>query len=271
MKKLTRCFLFAVLIVFSVSTAWATLYTLENKGDTTGVMSSGAVGVLYTDAMNDLWFTSSGTGVINPFLTIQSRYFEEGMNTDGSLLYDQKRGGNPGYTDAFTHSLLYSDLYLSPFPGMYPDYFAFSLDADEPNSTPWIALTGFEVWLVPSSGGGFIDTYSGIEAAGTQVFDLGTDQILLDYSVWKGSGNELDMALFVPYFTAGSDFDYVYVWIEMGGILMSMASATQGLTGDGPEEWIMFGTPTSVPEPSTFILLCTGLIGVGLLRKKFKK
>src|SRR5262249_50719966 len=41
---------------------------------------------------------STGTGVIDPFLSVQSKGSEQGYNTDNGTPLDTKRGGGNGYT-----------------------------------------------------------------------------------------------------------------------------------------------------------------------------
>jgi hypothetical protein len=269
-----------ILILAFASLSWADIYTLDVKGETATLNNTTpnpAYAILYTDAMNDMW-TSSGSGVINPFLTVQANGSEKGMNTDGSLSpYDAKRGANPGYTDGFTHSLQYSDLRLSPF-GVYDDFFNFSLDADQNNNTDgkWILLTDFEVWKLPQGAGGFLTTYESLALnGGEKKFDLTGDEIMLDYSVWAGSGSKLDMALLVPFFS-GNPTDYIYVWTEFGIVGAGPPHPPAGSTNDGPEEWIMFGNSEGVngkvPEPTTLLLLGFGLAGaIPFVRRRFKR
>lgn len=266
-------------MILGASTVQADLFTLDQKGETatlTNTTPHPAYAILYTDAMNSVW-TSAGSGVIDPFLTVQTNRIENGMNTDASPPpYNAKRGGNPGYTDAYTHSLQYSDLRLSPF-GFLDNYFNFSLDTDQQDSNPWILLTDFEVWKLPQAAGGALSTYESLSlsyggVAGQKMFDLTGDQIMLDYSIWKGSGNKLDMALLVPFFSANPT-DYIYVWTEFG-IASTGPHPPDGSTNDGPEEWITFGSPQNdkVPEPTTLLLLGSGLIGLaGYGRNKFFK
>lgn len=278
MKKLIGCLLCLMLLLFGVQSAGATAYTLGNlsdpgdesyKGATTGEMDdSGAIATIFTDDMQT--FQSSGSGVIDPFLTIQNDGYEEGFNTDGDLLYDQKRGANPNpmYADGFTHSITYSELV---YGDETMDNFAFLLDSDEPSQTKgWINLIGFEIYLVGESYGGALETYAEVIAAGTQVFDLGADSVLFDSTIWAGSGHVLDLELLVPYFS-GISTDYVYVFSTFGVDGETKDDGgTLGTSGDGYEEWIL-GKGQKVPEPSAMFLLGTGLLGLVAGRKKIIK
>ena len=114
-----------------------------------------------------------------------------------------------------------------------------------------------------TSAGGSLSDYDDLAGlGGSKVFDLGNNVINLNYSVWKGSGNKLDMALLVPTFAANSN-DYIYGWAKFG--------PNPYPTNNGPEEWITFGAPRSVPEPSTMLLLGSGLVGLVGFRRKYRK
>ncbi|MGE5500429.1 MAG: hypothetical protein ACM3W4_00720, partial [Ignavibacteriales bacterium] len=80
--------------------------------------------------------TLSGTGLYDPFLTVQDSPTEQGYNTNqlGQLDNVYSSGGSGGRTDAVT---------LSQIPIKIVDgvaYYEFRVDLNEPNSDPVISL-----------------------------------------------------------------------------------------------------------------------------------
>ena len=150
-------------------------------------------------------------------------------------------------------------LYEVPFDG---GFFVFVYDQQETNRDDGAAKT---IQLTSIS----------IDIGSTNIWTL-ADTIELDGTTNSPLGNSGDMALYVPLplFTGFSASD------------LFTFSATQANYDNGGEEWILrnegnffdpgeciSGTcepqpPAAVPEPSIIALMCTGLVGMGFVRRR---
>jgi hypothetical protein len=207
---------------------------------------------------------TSGTGLIDSFLRIQAsgkKAEESGYNTDGALEFDTKSG-------AFTHSLLLSAIQTNIVNVGGTDYYEFVLDVNETTPDSLITLLDLEFYIDPSP------SKTGYPALGTKVYDLdigadGDSEVRLDANNFSGSG-QLDMLALIPTSLFGSDLTQnIYLYSKFG--------QPDGVD-DGFEEWAHKETGTFtprdnvIPEPSTLLLLGTGLLGlVAISRKKRKK
>ncbi len=273
MKKVLL-FLLALFLGFGVSGAKATEFNLTaGKGTTIGPSAStqGAIFVEFDDAMQET--VSSGTGVIDPFLTIKGepKDWEHGFSTDAYPVLDTHR-------DVWNHAIQLRDLYQSAYNPDYPGYFEFLLDINQ-NGSELITQHELQVWMVPEANGGAID-YLGSNGMGglfdtttgnTLVWDLdagpdGDCSILMDYSIWSGSGQNFDVGFYLPFdtFDGWSMDDYVYLYAYFG-----MLGGVGSPSNDGFEEYALRGNP--VPEPATMFLFGAGLAGLVGFRRKFKK
>lgn len=194
----------------------------------------------------------TGTGVIDPFVRLQSNGSEQGYNTDDRpTQFDEK-------TDIHTHSLQLSDVGAVTLSGV--TYREFLLDINEPrNATSGlITLDKMQLFLSGSKS----NTYPNL---GTKVYDLGAgNSVLLNASLTHGSGSG-DMFALVPEsaFANHPGTDYLYLYSHFTG------------GAGGFEEWASMGTggctppvTPSVPEPATATLSLAALSMLGLRRPR---
>ena len=267
MKKILGCFLCVMLLIFWVSSAGAEMINLadEGRGDTETLINSYGTATFIV-APTEITYPSSGTGVFQPYLSIQANGSEEGFNTDYKPLpLDAKRAGDSG-DKGWTHSITVGDLYEST-----TGVFEFLLDLNEPkNEKSLITLTGIEIYIESADPNTLVGTGFAPDKASLSnlVYDLGEDNsVLMDYSFWQGQGQNVDTLIYIPIDLTGfSSNDYVYTYWAFGSADDPEAEDSNA----GFEEIIVRGF--SVPEPGTLFLLGTGLIGFTLFgRKKYIK
>ena len=131
--------LFAMFFIIGTSMANADLIPSVDLtvGKGTTVEYNGARFHEFDDA--DQFTVSSGTGVIDPFLTIQKKNLEESFNSDYFAVMDATR-------PEWNHSIQISDL-VEYTPG----YYEFLLDINEPNGgKSLLTQHELEVYIVDS-------------------------------------------------------------------------------------------------------------------------
>jgi hypothetical protein len=237
----------------------AALLPSSARADSLYLTSPGAVvtanGAIF--AQTDVQPT--GTGVIDPFLTIQRTGTEQGFNTDGKFQFDEKRM-------SYTNALPLNSLQAVTINGV--DYYKFLLDINESNNTPNSLLSLDKVQLYlgnTDSPTAFVKSgdFAGFKTPSTLVYNLdgaGDKTVELDYSLGHGSGSG-DMYMYVQKsaFDAANNatgYNYVYLYSAFGDPNGSNAgfeewAAQTGSNGGG-------GNPKGVPAPPGLVLAGVG-------------
>jgi hypothetical protein len=233
-------------------------------------------GVSYTSTYDGTVWTQlvnqpTGTGVYNPFLRLRANDVEEGMNTDGNA--------NATYNDVagiWTHGLTLGQLNTVTIGST--SYYSYSCDINEPNGGGQNLLSLDELRIYTLAGSSSLMTEAAVTGAGGVLrynLDGVTDQdVYLDYNLAAGSGHD-DVQVLIPtsFFAGASASDQIYFYSKFGATAGMIADA-DFTSGDGFEEWhALLGQappPPSLPEPSTVMILGTGLLGLAATRIRKK-
>lgn len=204
--------------------------------------------------INGAFFTVSsthpaGTGVYDPFLTIQNSPWEQGYNSSTGN-FDTKR------EPQWNHEIRFSDLQVTTISGK--DYFGFEVDVNEPGgSRAGISLDGLRLYTSSTVRTSTSTDSSGFfnGSLGTLRYDLGASNKVLYDDQHSGSGTA-DISIFIPVsaFAGAQASDYVYMYQRWGN-----ADASQG----GFEETRLIAGITPIPELSTFFPIIGLVVAVG--------
>jgi hypothetical protein len=219
-------------------------------------------------------FQPSGTGVIDPFIRLQSagnNTYEAAYNTSLGTPLDTLSNGKAWHTD-----LALSSLQSVNVDGI--DYYDFRLDLGEPGAPgkSKISLNQVQIFgsanKAPASGVGMDGSTGRATSAnllGTPIYDMNSSgapighEVLLDGKLNSGGNGKGDMELLVPKALFGN-LQYVVFYSEFGSGPIPGGTAAEGTF----EEWAAV-TSAVVPEPTTIIAGALLLVpfGVSTLRQ----
>src|SRR5256885_3999443 len=153
----------------------------------------------------------TGTGVFDPFLTVQNTPWEQAYNSSTGD-FDSKRDPQ------WNHEIQFSDLQVTTVNGI--QYYGFLVDINEPNGSGrnTISLDGLRIYTSAT-----IQHSTSVDAngffngsLGTLRYDLGSNQVLYtDTQHGSGSG---DITILVPVsdFAGAKSTDYIYMYQRWG-------------------------------------------------------
>lgn len=283
----------AALLAVSSLGAVAGEYNLAASGNTT-VTVPGAVGGNAIFADN--WTQPTGTGVFDPFLTIDSNgqtstggtYIEQGYNTSGfdRMYLDQLR-------PQWNNLLRLGDLAQIDRNGTL--YYAFVLDSNEPgNQNRMISIDNVRIYTGADNTANVGNDTTKLNQLGTLRWamndplttgttppdlngfnvenwvKLDSNQENIGHANVNGGSGQSDMILYVPVSAFGNAAASDYVWFyNLNGVHYS---ADRALAADsGYEEWRAVVGPQTVPDGgSTLALLGSAFTLFGLFARRFK-
>lgn len=190
-----------------------------------------------------------GTGVYNPFLTLQANPMEQGYNSSTGN-FDTTR------EPQWNHEIRFSDLEITTLNGI--QYFGFQVDINEPNggSQSIISLDALRIYTSATLQNSTSTNGQGLfnGSLGTLRYNLGGNSVLYNDQM-SGSGQG-DINIYIPVsaFAGTQANDYVYMYQRWGS-----TDSSQG----GFEETSLIRGITPIPELSTFFPLVGLLVAVG--------
>jgi hypothetical protein len=287
MRKVLNVLALLSLITFSL-TAATTIDLTGAPGKNNGTGTAAFTGGNFV--VQQISPQSTGTGVIDSFLRVQSQNSEQGYNTSNGTPYDDKAGN-------FTRALTLSEVPIVNLSctaagctqvtsgGTAYRQFLLDLNQNSGGNNNLIDLNQVEIFQTngdptcpgnPSAncGTSVSGTYPIISGLGGPIFQMSgastapQTTIHMDYSLNPGSGAG-DLFFYVPDSDFASGIMNVILYSQFG-----TPPGTSG-TNDGFEEWAVLkpaGSPCigceAVPEPSSIYLLGSLIVGIGLIVRK---
>ena len=204
----------------------------------------------------------AGTGVFQPFLTIQANGTEQGYNGTNNN-FDTKR------VPQWNHEIRFSDMSQTVINGTA--YFGFAIDVNEPNGggKDDISLLSLRLYTSSTMQNSTSTDRNGVfnGSLGTLRYDLGNNEV---YYVdrHRGSG-ESDINVYIPVsaFAGTQANDFVYMYQRWGG--------ADSMSEGGFEETRLIAGFTPVPELNALFPIVGLMVAVGsthvLRRRKSAK
>ena len=225
--------LFLAIATAAVSPIFASIARAEmvdltaNNPTGTGTITGVPGGTARFDFMTQ---QPTGTGVIQPFLRVQNTPTEQGYNTSGGVVFDDKTG-------PWTHNIQISDLAATAVNISGVTYFKLMLDVNEPlGKKSLISLDNLQFYTSPVGS----QTTTSVSTLGTLRYSFKPgDYVLLDAARNSGSGSG-DMYAYIPAsaFAGALPTDFVYMYVFFG-----THSSADVVTGGGFEEWSLILNP----------------------------
>ena len=200
----------------------------------------------------------AGTGVFEPFLTIQANGDEQGYNGSNNN-FDTKR------VPQWNHEIRFSDMTQTTIGGTA--YYGFAIDVNEPNGGGKADITLTDLRIYTSS---TIQTSTSVDGSGdfngslgALRYDLGNNEV---YYVDRHHGSgESDINVYVPVslFAGAQGNDYVYMYQRWG--------SADAMTEGGFEETRLIAGITPIPELNALFPIVGLMVAVGsthILRRR---
>ena len=221
-NKVIGLFCAAALTAFTGFTARAGVYDLSQNGF---VVVNGAY-------FGQSYLQPAGSGVFDPFLTVQAKGMSQGYNSSTGN-FDTKR------EPTFNHEIQIANLNTVTLNGA--SYYSFVIDVNEPNSTT-TAISLEQLKIFTSS---TIQRSSSTDSNGVFNGSLGTLRYNLDAGTNSANSNSVfyvdqnrgsgqaDIAYYIPtsLFAGAKPTDYVYTYQQFGHAQGGFEETSLGMGG----------------------------------------
>jgi len=184
---------------------------------------------------------TTGTGVFNPFLSLQNTGEESGFNISTGVLNTKQEG-------QYTRTQRVSDLQTVVVNGS--SYYSFLLDVNESNSTSGSKISIDSIKIYTSNS--LLTSFSSLQSSGILQFNIDSSQDhTLLYDDFNSGSGQGDVAFFIPTSAlagvASNDYFYLYEKLgDTGGVFS---------TDSGYEKTANAPNLTFVPIPETNALV----------------